>query len=132
MDQPLDLAPVRIETTHPDSPRPGERSEITKARRVGHAITRNESFAGAAGVGVPIIGTDGLAIGSISVAWLGDELDETSAAHAYAAATARSSCVTQPMARGSQLSGALPRACPQPNVQSTMTFLRAVSRTLSS
>ncbi len=82
MDQPLDLAPVRIETTHPDSPRPGERSEITKARRVGHAITRNESFAGAAGVGVPIIGTDGLAIGSISVAWLGDDLDETSAADA--------------------------------------------------
>jgi DNA-binding IclR family transcriptional regulator len=79
---PLTQAASGLAILAADSPRPDERDEITTARRVGYAITRNELFAGATGVGVPITGTDGTAIASISILWLGEELDETRAADA--------------------------------------------------
>jgi DNA-binding IclR family transcriptional regulator len=56
-------------------PRPGERAEVTEARETGHAITHGELFAGASGVAVPIPDGDRGAVASISIVWLGDEVD---------------------------------------------------------
>jgi DNA-binding IclR family transcriptional regulator len=77
---PLTQAASGLAILGGDSPRPGERSEVTRARHVGYAITRNELFAGATGVAVPIMGSDGRAVASISVVWLGDQIDEAHAA----------------------------------------------------
>jgi DNA-binding IclR family transcriptional regulator len=79
---PLTQAASGLAILAGDKPVPGERPEITRARRLGYAITRNELFAGATGVAAPVFGADGVAIASISIVWLGDELDESRAASA--------------------------------------------------
>jgi DNA-binding IclR family transcriptional regulator len=54
---------------------PGERSEITRARRRGYATSAGELQPAAFGVAVPIIGGDGIAVASIGVIAL-EPLDE--------------------------------------------------------
>ena len=77
---PLTQAASGLAILSSDEPRTGERKEIIRARKVGYAVTRNELFAGATGVAVPIIGGDRVAVGSISIVWLGDELEVEHAA----------------------------------------------------
>jgi len=57
-----------------DEPRAGERKEVTRARKAGHAVTHGELFSGASGVAVPIKDGERGAVASISIVWLGDEL----------------------------------------------------------
>ncbi|MEU6192294.1 helix-turn-helix domain-containing protein [Streptomyces sp. NPDC047061] len=86
---PLTQAASGLAILAGDIPRPGERPEITKAREVGYAVTRDELFTGASGVAVPVLGPEGRATASVSVVWLGVNPDESRAIEALQACAAR-------------------------------------------
>jgi DNA-binding IclR family transcriptional regulator len=82
---PVDVGAPGLAILAAGAPRPGERPEVERARRLGYAVSSGELLLGATGVAAPVV-AGGAAEAAVSAVWVGDRDPASAGALVVAAA----------------------------------------------